>query len=542
MRSLRTKLTLMTLLIVVIAVVIVTLTSVIFIRSNETRKSDQLMLLLCETGVRNLNYYFNSVQKSVEKVASFAEADLNGLEGEDLEDHINHVEEYFNIMASKTNGVLTYYYRIDPEVSDTVKGFWFTDIDGEGFVEHEVTDITKYDTMDTSKLVWFTVPKHNGEAIWLPPYITDNLDMRVISYNVPIYREREFVGVVGIEIDYSMMAEQVDSIHLYESGYAFLNDDKGNLFYHPRIDIAQLTEETTPVAPKGVLDEDTFIQYEFEGEEKEAAWLPLSNGMRLNVCAPVAETEGEWQLLILDILFVAAVALIISSLITMLYTKRISRPLKQLIEAAEQADKGNYDYSLEYDNDDEVGKLTKTFKRLSGHMKEHINDLNKQVFIDALTRVKNKGAFSAMTDELQEQLISDKTSLEFAVGVFDCDNLKLVNDKYGHDKGDIYLKSASRSICNIFQHSPVFRIGGDEFAVILKNDDYNNRDALVEQFEKNNAEINSSTDNIWEQVHIAVGIAVYDPQNDPYVSDVVRRADKLMYENKRLRKIERSSL
>ncbi|MBQ7670135.1 MAG: diguanylate cyclase [Clostridia bacterium] len=542
MRSLRTKLTLMTLLIVVIAVVIVTLTSVIFIRSNETRKSDQLMLLLCETGVRNLNYYFNSVQKSVEKVASFAEADLNGLEGEDLEDHINHVEEYFNIMASKTNGVLTYYYRIDPEVSDTVKGFWFTDIDGEGFVEHEVTDITKYDTMDTSKLVWFTVPKHNGEAIWLPPYITDNLDMRVISYNVPIYREREFVGVVGIEIDYSMMAEQVDSIHLYESGYAFLNDDKGNLFYHPRIDIAQLTEETTPVAPKGVLDEDTFIQYEFEGEEKEAAWLPLSNGMRLNVCAPVAETEGEWQLLILDILFVAAVALIISSLITMLYTKRISRPLKQLIEAAEQADKGNYDYSLEYDNDDEVGKLTKTFKRLSGHMKEHINDLNKQVFIDALTRVKNKGAFSAMTDELQEQLISDKTSLEFAVGVFDCDNLKLVNDKYGHDKGDIYLKSASRSICNIFQHSPVFRIGGDEFAVILKNDDYNNRDALVEQFEKNNAEINSSTDNIWEQVHIAVGIAVCDPQNDPYVSDVVRRADKLMYENKRLRKIERSSL
>ena len=366
------------------------------------------MLLLCETGVRNLNYYFNSVQKSVEKVASFAEADLNGLEGEDLEDHINHVEEYFNIMASKTNGVLTYYYRIDPEVSDTVKGFWFTDIDGEGFVEHEVTDITKYDTMDTSKLVWFTVPKHNGEAIWLPPYITDNLDMRVISYNVPIYREREFVGVVGIEIDYSMMAEQVDSIHLYERGYAFLNDDKGNLFYHPRIDIAQLTEETTPVAPKGVLDEDTFIQYEFEGEEKEAAWLPLSNGMRLNVCAPVAETEGEWQLLILDILFVAAVALIISSLITMLYTKRISRPLKQLIEAAEQADKGNYDYSLEYDNDDEVGKLTKTFKWLSGHMKEHINDLNKQVFIDALTRVKNKGAFSAMTDELQEQLISDK--------------------------------------------------------------------------------------------------------------------------------------
>ena len=255
MHSLRTRITLLTVCVVIVAVTVVTLLSVLFIRNNERLESDQLLLLLCETGERNLDYYFNSVQKSVGKVAAFVEDDLDGLETKQLERHIDRVRHYFEEMAYKTNGVLTYYYRIDPEVSDTVKGFWYTDLDGEGFEEHEVTDITLYDTQDTSKLVWFTVPKHTGEPIWLPPYITDNLDKRVISYNVPIYWKGQFVGVVGIEIDYSTMAEQVESIRLHNNGYAFLNDGEGNVFFHPRIDVALLTEETMPEVPEGLLSE-----------------------------------------------------------------------------------------------------------------------------------------------------------------------------------------------------------------------------------------------------------------------------------------------
>ncbi|MBQ7499292.1 MAG: diguanylate cyclase [Clostridia bacterium] len=536
MRSLRTKITIMTLCVVIIAVAVVTVLSVFFIRKTERRKSDQILLLLCETGERNLDYYFNSVQKSVAKVASFVEADITGLDDEDFSRHMKTAEKYFDEIACKTNGVLTYYYRIDPTVSDTVKGFWYTNLDGDGFVEHEVTDITQYDTSDTSKLVWFTVPKYEGKAIWLPPYITDNLDVRVISYNMPIQWRGQFIGVVGIEIDYSTMAEQVDSIRLYDNGYAFLSDEDGNLFYHPRIDVTQLTEETMPAIPDGALAESTFVRYSFEGVKKEAAWLALSNGMRLNVAAPISETEGDWKGLIRNITIVAAEVLIAASVFTMIYTRRIVRPLRQLTEAAEQVDRGNYDTVLEYDKDDELGKLTSTFKRLSSHMKDHISDLNKQVFVDALTHVKNKGAFADFTEDLQKKIDDGGKYIEFAIGVFDCDDLKKVNDKFGHEKGDLYLKAASRAICSVFQHSPVFRIGGDEFSVILRNEDYGNREALIRRFEKVTEEINNTNENVWEQVHISMGVAVYDPDNDSAVTDVVRRADKTMYENKRLRK------
>ena len=126
----------------------------------------------------------------------------------------------------------------------------------------------------------------------------------------------------------------------------------------------------------------------------------------------------------------------------------------------------------------------------------------------------------------------------FGIGVFDCDDLKSINDKYGHDKGDIYLQTASRLICKTFQHSPVFRIGGDEFAAVLRNDDLHNRETLTAQFEKAMADSIASTGNRWEQVHVAMGIAVFNPQIDNSVIDTVRRADKIMYTNKRQHKNE----
>jgi len=160
------------------------------------------------------------------------------------------------------------------------------------------------------------------------------------------------------------------------------------------------------------------------------------------------------------------------------------RPLSDLTKAAKKADQGDYEFTLDYDKNDEIGILTNTFRQLASHTREHINNLNRQVYVDALTSVRNKAGYGAAIAKLQEQMDDPNADLEFAFGVFDCDNLKLINDSFGHDKGDTYLKAASSLICSIFKHSPVFRIDGDEFAVILTNEDYNNREKLIVRSEK----------------------------------------------------------
>ena len=532
MRSFRARFTILTVCVAIFAVSVISATSVLFIKNNEHSKSDQLLLLLCETGEKNLDYYFNSVQKSVERVAAYTEGDLDGLSNKELEAHVERVGKYFDEMAHKTNGVLTYYYRIDPAVSNTVKGFWYTNLDGEGFVEHKVTDITLYDTKDTSQLVWFTVPKYKGESIWLPPYITDNLNKRVISYNVPIDYHGEFIGVVGIEIDYTMMAEQVDSIRLHSNGYAFLSDAEGNIFYHPHIDVTKLDKSTMPVTPVGLVSDNTFVHYVYNGVEKEAAWLPLSNGMRLVVSTPVSEAEGDWQKLVWNIIIVAFEVLLVASAFALIYTKRLSRPLKELTKAAQQVDKGNYNYVLDYDKNDEIGILTRTFKSLVNNVKEHINDLNSKVFVDSLTAVRNKAAFINEAELLQKQIDENPSGTKFAIGIFDCNDLKKINDKFGHDKGDIYLKNASVAISKAFRGCPVFRLGGDEFAVVLTDDNYQNREILINRFKEVESRMNTAAENEWEYINIAKGFANFDAENDSTVDDVSRRADRRMYEDK----------
>ncbi len=544
MNSIRTKTTLLTVCAIVISMTIATLLSVTAIRNLGNSNSEEMLLLLCETGEKNLDSYFDSVEQSVELVSTFAQEDLgrlDSLEPAVLEAHMQRTEEIFEKAARKTNGVLTYYYRIDPAISDTVKGFWYTDLDGSGFAEHEVTDISLYDTADTSSLVWFTVPKSTGEPIWLPPYITDNLNVRVISYNEPIYWRDTFIGVVGIEIDYTTMAEQVDHIKLYDNGYAFLNDAAGTIIYHPRMDVTVLSPEEMPKVPKGLLSDDAFIRYSFDGVEKQAVWLPLSNGMRLNVTVPVSEVNGNWQQLIAAILIVSVVLLIVFVLLTMRFTGHITKPLRELTEVAKEVNRGNYDFELASDASDEVGILTRAVDQLIRHLKVYITDLNNLAYADALTSVHNKGAYDISLQKLENELTMPGDKPEFALGLFDCDDLKVINDRFGHDKGDLYLKSASALICSVFQHSAVFRTGGDEFAVILRGDDFKNREELVRLFEETSAEICAFAETEWEQVRVAMGVAVYDPFIDRTVEDVARRADQLMYENKRSRKVGRES-
>lgn len=207
-----------------------------------------------------------------------------------------------------------------------------------------------------------------------------------------------------------------------------------------------------------------------------------------------------------------------------------------LSEDAGQADGGNFGKAPDHGKNDEPGFLTNTFRHLLSGKKGHIGSLNSRVFIDELTSVSNKGGYDIYIRDMQDRMDVSKEKLEFAVAVFDCDNLKSINENYGHEKGDLYLKTASRLICRIFAMSPVFRIGGDEFSVILQDEDFKKRKELLSLFAKEEKMMREASENPWEKTGITFGLAVYDPKNDTSVNDVVRRADQMMYENKRLRK------
>ena len=91
-------------------------------------------------------------------------------------------------------------------------------------------------------------------------------------------------------------------------------------------------------------------------------------------------------------------------------------------------------------------------------------------------------------------------------------------------------------ICRVFAHSPVFRLGGDEFAAMLSGHDHEMRYDLLKEFDRKVDAHNAVTPNAWEKISLAKGIAEYNPTLDRSVEQVLNRADRQMYEEKRKHK------
>jgi len=110
----------------------------------------------------------------------------------------------------------------------------------------------------------------------------------------------------------------------------------------------------------------------------------------------VSEINSGWtgmiRILMIELLAILAIAIIAM----MRFTGRITKPLRDLTEAAKQVDEGNYDFSLEYDKDDEIGVLTRAFMQLAANTKEKITEMEEvdrqKVLINILSNaVKFKG-------------------------------------------------------------------------------------------------------------------------------------------------------
>lgn len=170
---------------------------------------------------------------------------------------------------------------------------------------------------------------------------------------------------------------------------------------------------------------------------------------------------------------------------------------------------------------------------------EHKRDVeliaaNHKALTDELTGVKNMNAYKE-SERMIQSMMDSGCCQPFALIMCDLNDLKKVNDTEGHKVGDEYIRSACRLICSVFSHSPVFRIGGDEFVVILRKNDYTDKEQL---FGMLRGEVSKNIGKAGAPV-IATGLAEYDPNVHKKVREVFELADSRMYDNKKTLKTHR---
>ena len=302
-------------------------------------------------------------------------------------------------------------------------------------------------------------------------------------------------------------------------------------------------------------------------------------GWVVTACAPIYNSAGEIvccsavdlsmnEVLEKENRFLFVLALILSGLtiliciVAIIYVRqKIIKPINMLSEAAGQygqstAKTSHNEFSslhihtgdeleillgsmvkMERDIDTYIENLTQTRKQLSSAMQQ-ADDMHELAHMDSLTGIRNRMAYDKEIDRVDAGIKEGHT--EFGIAMVDLNFLKHINDTYGHECGNQAIKQLCRLICDVFVHSPVFRIGGDEFAVILRNNDYDKINALVEEFNGRMAQLGSQ-DGLepWEKISAAIGYALFDAGKDCYAEDVFKRADQNMYERKKAMKATR---
>ena len=154
--------------------------------------------------------------------------------------------------------------------------------------------------------------------------------------------------------------------------------------------------------------------------------------------------------------------------------------------------------------------------------------ITEVTYKDALTGLRNGATCDMMLEEVTAEMSAGMR--EFAIAVMDVNKTHHINETYGRDKGDAYLKGCSTLICYTFKHSPVFRYGGDEFVAILKGADLEDRDKRLDYMRREMANMKLAPDE-WKQLSVAAGIAVCGPE-DRTALEVLERARISMLEEK----------
>ena len=486
--------------------------------------ANRMINLIANVQEEELNILLKGVEQSVQIMETQALANLDSLDqlvndDEYRKEYSEHLCGLFKNVSKHTNGAIAFYLRYNPYLITEDKGFLWNRPNVETkFSEIEPTNILDYDSRDKENVGWYHIPVEKGSASWIMPHQNKSHGGYMISYVIPMYVEDQLIGVVGMGLDFDIFMKELEYVSIYKTDHVYLLNENGTVAFHKSLP----SGSPRPVAEDGQLISETTLE----------------NGMILVVNVDKAEIYYDRDMLATAILLICIVIVVVFIAITVFLTRRLIKPLKELTEATKKMQEGEYRFTFSIHTNDEIGVLSDSFKAAAEHLNGYMARIRELAYIDSLTGVKNTTAYNEEVQNLDNAIKTGNA--EFGLVVFDVNDLKKINDSLGHRAGDTLLKNACHLICRTFKRSPVYRIGGDEFVVILRGEDYRDREVLITRFYDDMDHTSFDYEgNIWH-VSVAHGLAVCE-KNDTSFVRIFSRADSELYKNKAsMKKIAKS--
>lgn len=345
------------------------------------------MTMMQLTGQKKTEEINSTIQKIEQSVDTLSEVAMSNFDYDSFRQSKDYADTYTETVqqavldfANHTNGAVTAYLRYNPNYSNPTSGVFAQrqSVDGE-LQCLTPTDFSMYDESDVEHVGWYYLPVQAKKAIWMSPYMNENINIYMISYVVPLFAEDgTSIGIVGMDIDFSQITDLVDETKVYQSGYAFLTDASAAVMYHKNADEgtklsdldSSLSKSADFIGDDG--NQGKTMDYSYKNVNKKFAFYNLDNGMKLVLTAPVSEIYSEAYGLAKMIILAMIVAFILSAVIGIVMGTGLTKPIRQLTSVIEQT------AALDFRPTEAGAKLRKQKDEI-GDMATKIHDMRKKL-------------------------------------------------------------------------------------------------------------------------------------------------------------------
>lgn len=315
--------------------------------------SKSILSLSCNQTADKINTTISNIRQSVDTFALTAEStldDYNAFKNSEqyVDDYTKKLEHIATSLSKNTKGAINVYIRYNPEFTNPTSGLFLSfNSDTQTIDFLTPTDFSAYDPSDVEHVGWYYTPVQNKEATWLDPYYNANIDKYLISYVVPIFKNDEPFGIVGMDIDFSTISEFVNEAHIFDTGYAFLTSAQNQILCHPSLDLLSYLSDYEELSTLNDFlsnpnSSTNFLDYTYKNIKKTLCYTTLSNGMKFVISAPTSEIFAHSTSLTKQILLASLLTIVIISILSYIACKNLVAPLLSLKQIIQDTSEFNF--------------------------------------------------------------------------------------------------------------------------------------------------------------------------------------------------------